>query len=946
MKRALNLVWLWSWLFTLPASIFFGMWCQSTIITFAEFGVRHRTSLPFDLRHSGEMQFFDLLRRLRFSLRATDAAHNRDGSELETIALYIDDGEKAHLDSNLPQSGFDYVDGSMLNSGKFRNVELRYRGDNDYHWGYRKKSWRVKTKKKFLYEGMRKFNLIRPKSNQKLNNYLSYRLASKLGVLSPQVKMVNLTLNNRPRGVHLLVEQLEESTLRRLGCMPGDLYAGEIVARDAYRGITDSLFEHPGVWQKIAVNNHFSEDSLAPIQALIRLVNQLQNEKTQDELSKLVDLEAFGRFGALEILTNTSHIDIIHNWRLYYDPWRRKILPVIWDPVGWYPGATPADGHALRADVITSPLHLVLHQNSDFLRARHQALHDFFSTDSDQEFLKEVDQIVDQAGRSIERDPMLFSKVSTVSPKAVKSAMRHLRYSIEDLFQKVETTYFGQGGLVTYATLPEDAGYGIAIEGRQPVINLALRYAKVLSSKVQVTLRFLRDGEIQDIDVTKSIHISGNRLELRGKMLARFSPRIFTMLQGKVAPNGIVVEPGYYRLLLSGIPIENALLDIFVDRGEGGLSPAVLVDDPPVNAFDGQYALLDLLENKEPLVWQGEQTINGVVEINQDLIILPGTTVALGPSASIILRGTLIADGKADSQIKFLPAKGSNQPWGTIALQGRKCSGSRLQHCQFIGGSGYVDPAMLFEYSAMFSAHDVGKLTVLNCLFRDSHVVDDMVHVVYSDATFKQCKFENALSDALDLDISQAVVEGCVFKKSGNDAVDLMTTSAVVLACQFLNNGDKGISVGEGSDLLAINDIFVANEIGVESKDDSSAILCNVELRENGKAINAYKKNWRYSGGGRVFLFKSSIYGQDVQLMADKKSRIEVHDCFLENLVRAGKRIWLDTATDNASPVKAVKRRGWRIPDHCLEISDQFTPYWDKVTSVRRGVSPTTARSQ
>ena len=53
----------------------------------------------------------------------------------------------ARLNSNLPHSGFEYVDGAVLNDGSFDKVSMRYRGDHAYHWMYHKKSLRVKTTK-------------------------------------------------------------------------------------------------------------------------------------------------------------------------------------------------------------------------------------------------------------------------------------------------------------------------------------------------------------------------------------------------------------------------------------------------------------------------------------------------------------------------------------------------------------------------------------------------------------------------------------------------------------------------------------------------------------------------------------------------------------------------------------------------------------------------------
>ena len=63
------------------------------------------------------------------------------------------------------------VGGGLWEGDKLRRVDVRYRGDNVYHWGYFKKSWRVKTKKGTLYDGMRRFNLIAPITAEIVNNH-------------------------------------------------------------------------------------------------------------------------------------------------------------------------------------------------------------------------------------------------------------------------------------------------------------------------------------------------------------------------------------------------------------------------------------------------------------------------------------------------------------------------------------------------------------------------------------------------------------------------------------------------------------------------------------------------------------------------------------------------------------------------------------------------------
>ena len=52
--------------------------------------------------------------------------------------------------------------------------------------------------------------------------------------------------------------------------MPGDIYRGEIVGKDAFTinrvATKKKLFDSTSLWDKVAINNHYDPDSLAPLE--------------------------------------------------------------------------------------------------------------------------------------------------------------------------------------------------------------------------------------------------------------------------------------------------------------------------------------------------------------------------------------------------------------------------------------------------------------------------------------------------------------------------------------------------------------------------------------------------------------------------------------------------------------------------------------------------------
>jgi hypothetical protein len=282
-----------------------------------------------------------------------------------------------------------------------------------------------------------------------------------------------------------------------------------------------------------------------------------------------------------------------------------------------------------------------------------------------------------------------------------------------------------------------------------------------------------------------------------------------------------------------------------------------------------------------PETWSGVVRIDGVRTVAGDLHLPPGTDVRLAAGASLVVHGRLHAEGTAAAPIRFRRADAA-AAWGTVALQGRRASGSRLRHCAFDGGSGLASRDGRFEYSGMLSIHDAGDVLVAACAFERSSAVDDVVHAVYADVEFHGCRFGASPSDALDLDLCQATVADCSFADTGNDGIDLMSCDAIVHRCTFTRCGDKGVSVGERTRALVVECRFEDCARGVQAKDDSDALVGNCTVTGGQQALDALRKNWRYGTGGRLEAQRCLLLGAAAAPAADVRSRLVLRDCALD----------------------------------------------------------------
>ena len=880
MKRWLSRLWRWSPVVTLPIAIIFLHWATTTYRQFESFRVEYDSRpVQMELHSIGVDQWNELVRHAEIASQTRSLANIPEAYALNTVQLFVSESEISKLQARLPYSGYEYVKGQLVYPDGLHQIKLRYRGDFAKHWAFGKKSIRVKTRKDELFEGMRQFNLIVPKWPGQINNYLSYRLALILDLISPRCELVNVTMNGRNLGMHEFTEQLEEGTLRRWDRMPGDLYSGELIGKSQIRGAKHRVFEQPGLWDKVAANNHYELTSYAPLDELLQLLAESPSEETQARLSKMLDMDAWGRFGAFELLTQTHHFDEFHNWRLFWDPWALKFEPVVWDPAGWAPEMRPrtARGDKTALDLVHSRLHIWLHRNGDFLAARNRALRDFYETGKAERFLAEVDWGLNAAREAVSVDPNIRPTMDRI-----EQGMEILRDFIEQCLRDVRLGHVEALGTVSYVKPDDDGVIAFEVTGRQPVEEVVLRFKHPVERVASALVRVDRaDGPVS-FDLSGGVRAEGNTLRVPVRMFEQMRPYFRTKPWRPQRQQLVRQLPGYYELFVDTLQTDNPLMDVQVRRG-GRMSRAEEVANLQATPLDWLFRSNIAMPPREPVVWRSDLTISGITRITDDVIIEPGTTIRLEPDASLLFAGRVTALGTAEQPIRFVAADREAGPFGTVAINGPACSGSTFRYCHIQGGSGLKIP--LEEYCSMFSIHNCVDVRIENCEFDDNSVFDDMIHAMYSEVIFDGVELRNALSDALDCDISDVIVRNSRFIASGNDHLDLMTAQAVVHDCAFLDAGDKGISIGEGSSMVAVRNLFDACNRGMEAKDGSIAYVVNCEIRNCKLAINAYRKNWRYDAGGNLTIQQSVFKDNEEMPTADPYSFILILDCLTDKPV-------------------------------------------------------------
>lgn len=869
--NTLRAIWRWSAFVTVPVTLVFLWWGYKTAHRFYTFRVKYESLGAPDLTGVAVAEAVSATQRFRLWLPGAQASRQA----FPHISASIEEAALNALDADLPYSGFKYQVGQLqYPNGSKHPIKLRYRGDYGWHWAWNKKSLRVKTKKQSLYDGLRRFNIVAPKEGV-VHNHWGYHLAGKLGLVAPRSELVTLSVNEEYRGVHVLVEQIREMTLRQAHLMPGDVFTGELVNKDRYVGLTNIVFENPGLWGKAAENNHFSPGSKAPLERMIHLLRARPSEEVFERRAQLMDTTAFARFSAFEALAQTYHYDRNHNYRLYYDPARFRFSPIVWDPVAWSADWAPQSSEAVNLAIANSNLHVQLFHDAPFVLARQRVFEEFFTSEAPLELDKKF------AAEALALEPELFADPALVeSPASLVAAVAGIQENRQLIFRRLREVYVDTPPQVTFSERGGD-GVALSVVGHRPSERLLLRFNSTVPEGLRVSATVWRNEHPVTTELAAAPHATGQELVVELPLVPSFQ-------LGSVKSR-IRVEPlpGYYELSLSGVeelPEVTAVL-----AGYAGDKWVAAESAPQLaRTSHARFRLLPAAP-LPPVVWQGEVLVEGVRSFPGDLIIMPGTRVMLAPGASVLIDGKLTALGTASEPIEFLPSTPDGAPWGSVALYGPRSNGSQLEHCHFVGGSGFKEP--LREYSGMFNIHDAHDVSVRHCRFEQSKVVDDMVHVVYSDVEFIGCQFHQSLFDALDADLSRILVSGCEFTGSGNDALDLMGTEAVLHATNIRKAGDKGVSVGEDSRALIVDTRIEQALIGAQVKDASRAWVVHSDLWGNQTALDAKQKNWRLGGGGHLVVAFSSLKGNQAQVTVDALSDAKLLDTYVDAELAATERI-------------------------------------------------------
>lgn len=803
-----------------------------------------------------------------YKFNLTNFFLNRNlGNGLTRVDIFIPEKTTNKLLSDVPTSTKTYLPSKMIINNNIQDTMVRYLGDNPINYMLDKKSIRIKTRKRELINKKRYFE-YRFTQRTPLNDYIAFKLAKKIGLLVSDVKLVELYINRKSKGIFLEKERLNESFLRRNKIMPINLYKGEQVANIENKiGLKDDLFKNSGLWEKLAISNFFELEDRSDLKLFL---NNLKNaENNPDYLNIILDngnKELLAKKMLLEILLQTNISNDVHNQRIAIDTWSGKIHHI---PHDFQYNLENMYEDNLFLDISYSSLNRILNQSSVFLDTKYELIFKYVNNKKIlKKLIEELKKIKKQYLISEKRDFGPYQR------KFFKGRMIDVKGNdnFDNFFQSLAKR---EEKIIDAFKQEPNASWEI----NQNSFNIKVNQILPLS---KFTIKFKNDNpKWIALDFNNNSILDDKDIFFKKKNNNSFFLDV-SLFSNRIPILNMSQMPLEYKTHLSNTKFKFFVSDNSQPEEIFTFNKYIKkkfrlkkIRNTSYSPTTNNIPIINI-SNEKIKTFNGEVYVNNDLIVEEEAIIQKDTTFYLSEGASIIFKNKIIANGTSDQPIIFKP-KDQNQIWGTIAIHGPKTKNSLINNILIEGGSGDIINGI--NYFASLSIHSAENIRFHNIDIKNNFIYDDLVHVIYSkDLYFDKLNLNNAYKDAIDIDISSNInLKNSKIVNSGNDGIDLMESHVNLENCFIFNSDDKGISVGEGSKLNLSNCKIKNSNYGVASKDASIAKIKQSELVNNIIQLSTYKKNWRYNASGKIYLENSNLYSEKGnKLIGDNYGEINI----------------------------------------------------------------------
>ena len=692
-----------------------------------------------------------------------------------------------------------------------------------------------------------------------LKDYLYFKLANKIIKPAYDVKLIELFINNKSKGIHIERGVLREDFLRRNKLMPVNIYRGEQLRYDDKNlGLETKLFDNVGLWKKTSYLNFTDKNDYSDLNFFFNKIKKSATDYNAfKSLINYENLDILSSFGAFQILTQNASKDNYHNQRFILDPWSGSNYLFVHD------GTYNDVNDEIKLDYISDELMEILNINSEYLLHKYKKTYELLNNDKIiEDMIDEINSIKDAYSVSFKRDIGKIQRIYHL-PNKKEETLELPNDLIESLKirKKKINNILTTNPKVTWEDTQN--GFNIKIKDQMPVSNIEIKFKETKPKHIILDQNY--NNLIDDNDIY--FYPDENNQFLLNLNL--FSNRIITY-NSEIKPNNIdktkIINNTKFKFILeNGHKIDKISAHNFFSKKKYEIKKEI---NTSYKATRFNKPIITNINDKK-IILKGNIVINKNKIFNDKVIIKEGTVINLCGECSLMFTNKLIAEGKKNKPIIFQGING--EKWGAIGIVGKKTEGSKLSNLIIRNGSGgLIDNIYLY---ASLSLNNTKNIKISDLIMKKNFLYDDMMHIVYSkDLEIYNSKFFNSFLDTIDVDVSENInFTNIEITNSGNDGIDFMESKSRLQNVNINNSKDKGLSVGENSNIEVNNSNITNNNYGIVSKDNSIAILKDSKLIDNKIQLAVYKKNWRYGKSGNIELH-NNIFNKDNNIFQSDKN--------------------------------------------------------------------------
>lgn len=791
---------------------------------------------------------------------------------------------------------------TFYHDGYSYDVKIRIRGDTSSHWESDKISWRVKFKKNDTFNGLRSLNLIIPADRSYESEHIFYKLAKKSGLLVPDSGYALVNVNGVDMGLYFMIEDFDlrmleknkrsgeffvennswlASRINRLGLFNYD-------QRDRDKQQLDFL---PSSYKPSIQAGFSTAVAMGKWQEFLELVRNSDLQTLEKDIELYMDVEKFAQWSALNWLSGSTHSQLLHNSRWFYDFTTGLVEPIIWDVGATRISPWRFDRERPTTDIGTFEVQKQVGRLIERLlrvptiqRLRNEAL---WAMLNDPEFdLESLSVDLFKQLRPFLAQGAAAEKYSVIT-KSFSDRLDAYRENKKVLRGNLQFTHVFVDVLMTKSERYARVLFTIVPNSISPLLLKSLKipgFSGEPGKRVEVFLTPPGKGShslpVVGTFVDGSLEVAFNGLELWSRRTRHLNLDLtewkveFRLPGGTIDLDQVMARDATITLNLengiTGKSIENTSIHVFgpsiapdkVERRALRTSPQEFMD---------ASGLAFRIEGKEIILGQG------IYNIFQD-IILPrgyglrleaGATLRLGSGVDISTDHPLRVLGRQDAPVT-IEALDPTKPWGSLAVIKAPTS-STVEFLHISGGSENWINGTYCSGQLCFYSSDV---RINNSLVADA-TADDGLNVKNAQVNIENTRFINNVSDGFDGDWVTGIVRNSIFKGNRDDGIDLSGSRVVIENSLFSGMGDKAVSAGEKSVVVLLNNVFRDSGYGVVSKDLSVTHIFSSVFIRNNIAFSAVQKK-DFFGGGKGVLVSSLLWNNHQDFIVDDKSALEL----------------------------------------------------------------------